>query len=53
MGSICDYHMCGGICLLSQCLWENPKSVRDFLDAGRAFGVVSFGLVTSGFWLTV
>jgi hypothetical protein len=28
------------MCLLSQWLWEDPKSVRDFLDAG-GLGVVS------------
>lgn len=34
-----DRLVVGYLCLLSQWLWEDPKSVRDFLDAG-GFGVV-------------
>ncbi|KAF8806612.1 hypothetical protein BYT27DRAFT_7168071 [Phlegmacium glaucopus] len=29
-----DRYVVGYLCLLSQWLWEDPKSVRDFLDAG-------------------
>ena len=35
-----DRLVVGYLCLLSQWLWEDPKSVREFLDAG-GFGVVS------------
>jgi intracellular protein transport protein USO1 len=42
-----DRYVVGYLCLLSQWLWEDPKSVRDFLDAG-GLGVVcrcfDFGL---------
>ena len=34
-----DRYVVGYLCLLSQWLWEDPKSVRDFLDAG-GLGVV-------------
>lgn len=34
-----DQYVVGYLCLLSQWLWEDPKSVRDFLDAG-GLGVV-------------
>lgn len=47
-----DRYVVGYLCLLSQWLWEDPKSVRDFLDAG-GLGVVRFRLVALGFWLTV
>ena len=42
-----DRYVVGCLCLLSQWLWEDPKSVRDFLDAG-GLGVVRFRLATSG-----
>jgi hypothetical protein len=35
-----DRYVIGYLCLLSQWLWEDPKSVKDFLDAG-GLGVVS------------
>lgn len=35
-----DRYVVGHLCLLSQWLWEDPKSVRGFLDAG-GLGVVS------------
>ena len=35
-----DRYVVGYLCLLSQWLWEDPKSVREFLDAG-GLGVVS------------
>ncbi|KAF9560997.1 hypothetical protein CPC08DRAFT_635915, partial [Agrocybe pediades] len=35
-----DKYVVGYLCLLSQWLWEDPKSVKDFLDAG-GLGVVS------------
>lgn len=35
-----DRHVVGYLALLSQWLWEDPKSVRDFLEAG-GLGVVS------------
>ncbi|KAG6827281.1 hypothetical protein H0H92_012490 [Tricholoma furcatifolium] len=35
-----DRLVVGYLCLLSQWLWEDPQSVREFLDAG-GFGVVS------------
>jgi hypothetical protein len=34
-----DRYVVGYLCLLSQWLWEDPKSVRDFLEAG-GLGVV-------------
>ena len=34
-----DRYVVGYLCLLSQWLWEDPKSVRGFLDAG-GLGVV-------------
>ena len=36
-----DRYVVGYLCLLIQWLWEDPKSVRAFLDAG-GLGVVSF-----------
>lgn len=35
-----DRYVVGYLCLLSQWLWEDPKSVREFLDGG-GLGVVS------------
>lgn len=35
-----DRYVVGYLCLLAQWLWEDPKSVKDFLDAG-GLGVVS------------
>ena len=35
-----DRYVVGYLCLLSQWLWEDPKSIRDFLEAG-GLGVVS------------
>ncbi len=35
-----DRYVVGYLCLLSQWLWEDPKSVREFLNAG-GLGVVS------------
>jgi hypothetical protein len=34
-----DRYVVGYLCLLSQWLWEDPKSIRDFLEAG-GLGVV-------------
>jgi intracellular protein transport protein USO1 len=39
-----DRLVVGYLCLLSQWLWEDPKSVREFLDAG-GLGIVSGYLV--------
>jgi hypothetical protein len=39
-----DRLVVGYLCLLSQWLWDDPKSVREFLDAG-GIGVVSGWLV--------
>ena len=36
-----DRYVVGYLCLLSQWLWEDPKSIRDFLEAG-GLGVVSW-----------
>ena len=37
------------ICLLSQWLWEDPDSVRDFLDAGGMNVVSTVARIYSGF----
>jgi len=47
-----DRYVVGYLCLLSQWLWEDPKSVRDFLEAG-GLGVVCLHLFTAGFCLTL
>ena len=36
-----DRYVVGYLCLLSQWLWEDPKSIRDFLEAG-GLGLVRF-----------
>lgn len=43
-----DRYVVGYLCLLSQWLWEDPKSIRDFLEAG-GLGVVGcyFYLLTA------
>ena len=41
-----DRYVVGYLCLLSQWLWEDPKSIRDFLDAG-GLGVVCYCFILS------